>query len=132
VCHITSTKTLDKPFTSLFDKHLSLGQAAHLVDGNPVSIVHLVKLVDAHDAAISQHHSSGFQPLLTCNAETDSPIIITCCNSMDTNQATRPAMQLLSIYRGNTILCLCDSQVPSRIATSRSHKNEVKRSQAGL
>lgn len=33
----------------------------HLVDGCAVSISHLVKLIDAADAQISQHQSSTFQ-----------------------------------------------------------------------
>ena len=39
-------------------------EALHLVDGHPVAVVHLVKLIDAHDAAVRQHHGSSFQPLL--------------------------------------------------------------------
>lgn len=32
----------------------------HLVNGRSVNVGHLVKLVDAHDASIGQHHGSGF------------------------------------------------------------------------
>lgn len=37
----------------------------HLVDGGAVHVGHFVKLVDAHDAAVSQHHGTGLQSTLT-------------------------------------------------------------------
>lgn len=39
---------------------------AHLMNRNPVNVVHLVKLVDADYAPVSQHHGTCFQPLLPC------------------------------------------------------------------
>jgi hypothetical protein len=35
------------------------------VDGHAVVLIHLVKLVDAHDAAVGEHHRARLQPLLT-------------------------------------------------------------------
>ena len=39
--------------------------SAHLVDGHPVLGPHLVKLVDAHHAAVGQHHGAALQVKLT-------------------------------------------------------------------
>lgn len=34
------------------------------VDGHAVEVAHLVKLVDADDATVGQHHGTGLEPLL--------------------------------------------------------------------
>ena len=38
----------------------------HLVDGDAVAVVHLVELVDAHHAAVRQHHRARLQLALAC------------------------------------------------------------------
>lgn len=35
----------------------------HLMDGSPVAFVHLVKLINAADALVSQHQSAAFEHL---------------------------------------------------------------------
>jgi len=47
----------------LRDGHATLFH--HFVDGSTVNVRHLVKLVDADDATVSEHHSSGFQSTFT-------------------------------------------------------------------
>lgn len=40
--------------------------------GDAVGIRHFVKLIDTHDAAVSQHHGACLQPLLTWRTLTAS------------------------------------------------------------
>lgn len=39
--------------------------STHFVDGHAIAVVHLVKLVDAHHAAVGQHHGTSLQAALT-------------------------------------------------------------------
>lgn len=39
------------------------------VDGDTIDLGHLVKLVDAHDSAISEDHGSSFETTLACERE---------------------------------------------------------------
>lgn len=39
-----------------------------LVDGHAIAVIHLVKLVDAHHAAVSQNHGTRLQPALACTS----------------------------------------------------------------
>ena len=38
----------------------------HLVDGRAVNVGHLVKLINADDSAVSQHHGSRLKASVTC------------------------------------------------------------------
>lgn len=54
------------------DAGLGDGDAAllhHLVDGGAVHVRHFVELVDAHHAAVGQHHGAGLQSTLTWRGE---------------------------------------------------------------
>jgi hypothetical protein len=44
----------------------STDRSTHLVDGDAVLVAHLVELVDAHHAAVRQHHGARLQALLAC------------------------------------------------------------------
>jgi hypothetical protein len=42
----------------------------YLMDGNPVDVIHLVKLINAHNAPVCQNHGASLQALLTCTQAT--------------------------------------------------------------
>jgi len=57
----------------------------YFVDCHSINIVHLVKLVNAHDATVSEHHRAGFEMpvvgvLVDCNSrrQTDTRRATTC------------------------------------------------------
>ncbi len=46
--------------------HQQQRQQSYLMDGHTVVLVHLIKLVNANNATVCQHHGTSLQPLVTC------------------------------------------------------------------
>ncbi len=50
-------------------KREARGMAADLVNSNPVHVIHLVKLINAHHTSVSQNHGSSLQLPITCTVK---------------------------------------------------------------
>ena len=61
ICPVTGIK---KGYMAYIGMHWVM-EGGDLMDGDAVGVRHLVKFIDAHDAAVGQHHGARLQPLLT-------------------------------------------------------------------
>jgi hypothetical protein len=46
--------------------HTCIHMLQDLVDGDTVLVAHLVKLIDAHNTTVGEHHSARLELALTC------------------------------------------------------------------